>query len=391
MKTYLWAAAMLATVTAAEAAPKLSSGERWLTVASTKDLDEAIGIASTFRYTTSTTVFAAKSGWYAVALGPFKGSIADIQKDNVPLEDIPKDSLLSDGANYGDAVYTSEPEEDDTEYQVDPTAEKVLTDGTLTVKARLDGKADEMSPATVTGFENGKQVFEFKFGDPEEYVNFGATARVVNLDPTSDTPEIMISRYSGGAHCCTTNWVISKQNGAAEWTAEMSGPMDGEGIFNFRDIDGDGSVELLHVDNSFLYAFDSYASSLAPWRVLQLRGSKLVDVTTEPKFASFRRQDLAASEFSAKVRPDMFESNGFLAGWVAQKILVGEGDEAWAKMLISYQKASDFSTVKCRDEKLAAECPEELQEKIPFPKALAEHLKNNGYLPLPKDAAALLP
>ena len=55
---------------AAEPVPPLKPGERWLTVASTRDIDTAKGIADYYAWK-GARVMASKDGWLAVVLGPF--------------------------------------------------------------------------------------------------------------------------------------------------------------------------------------------------------------------------------------------------------------------------------------------------------------------------------
>ncbi|ODS01973.1 hypothetical protein AUC69_00240 [Methyloceanibacter superfactus] len=75
------------------------------------------------------------------------------------------------------------------------------------------------------------------------------------------------------------------------------------------------------------------------------------------------------------------EVNGFLAGYVAQKIRLGEGKEAWALMKQYYDRNTDWGLEIC-DQELdgeTGECPGETQ-KVTFPEALERMLKKNGYM-----------
>ena len=71
--------------------------------------------------------------------------------------------------------------------------------------------------------------------------------------------------------------------------------------------------------------------------------------------------------------------NGFLAGYVGEKILLGEGKPAWKLMLDYYDKASDWGLEIC-DKPLNddGECPGQ-EIKLTFPDALERMLKENGY------------
>jgi serine protease Do len=95
-------------------------------------------------------------------------------------------------------------------------------------------------------------------------------------------------------------------------------------------------------------------------------------------------------EFSAKINPDLWKSNGFLVAWVASKIRLGDGDEAWAKFMASYDKNSDFGPQICTTGQKVDDCPAGKLKAQPIPEGFAEFLEANGYYPLPRDAAKLI-
>jgi serine protease Do len=103
--------------------------------------------------------------------------------------------------------------------------------------------------------------------------------------------------------------------------------LDGDGYI-FQDLLGKHYSYLISSDNSFLYAFDSYAGSYAPIRIQQLVGDQLLNVTKEPQFQRRLLQSLYSLEELSKKSDDSWHSNGFLAGWVASSILAGRGDAA---------------------------------------------------------------
>lgn len=71
-------------------------GKLWVTVASSLDLDEVIGIARLFHG--EARVVRAQNGWYATTLEPRAGSLDDIRSDVWP--QIPDDAILSSGKTY---------------------------------------------------------------------------------------------------------------------------------------------------------------------------------------------------------------------------------------------------------------------------------------------------
>ncbi len=229
----------------------------------------------------------------------------------------------------------------------------------------------------------------FSYKTPADFDHMGANAGLLKLDPSAEGPQVVVTRYSGGAHCCTSTWIVTKPRGSAAWTIVDAGSVDGGG-YGFEDLNGDGSLEMTGVDNAFLYAFDSYAGSMAPQKIYQLRGGALKDVTNDPGFLPQAKQDLASIEFNAKLGNDLWHANGFLAAWVAKKIQLGEGDAAWSKAITLYDRKSEFGPQVCATGQEIADCPADKLKAVPFPKALAQFLRDNGYGPLPAAAQRTL-
>ena len=99
------------------------------------------------------------------------------------------------------------------------------------------------------------------------------------------------------------------------------------------------------------------------------------NVTSEPRFKPAHASYLKGIIENV---PDE-EVNGFLAGYVGEKILLGESKPAWDLMLAYYDKASDWGLDTC-DQPLNedGECPGR-EVKLTFPDALERMFKENGY------------
>jgi hypothetical protein len=81
----------------------------------------------------------------------------------------------------------------------------------------------------------------------------------------------------------------------------------------------------------------------------------------------------------ANVPDEEAEANGFLAGYVGEKILLGEGKGAWALMLAHYDRESDWGLEICEQPlTFDGECPIK-PLRLTFPDALERMLKENGY------------
>jgi hypothetical protein len=182
-------------------------------------------------------------------------------------------------------------------------------------------------------------------------------------------PEVIVSTYTGGAHCCTEHTIYGWQKN--KFITTETGPLDSGGG-EFKDLDGSGSLEFLSVDNAFLYAFESYAGSFPPTRIYQYRAGKLVNATRQyPKVLRSR-----AWEMYQAFQPYQKENislNGVLAGYVAQKILLGEYQQGWNLMLARYDHKSDWGLEMYKGDKVVGKYPN-------FPAALKAFLINTGYL-----------
>ena len=162
--------------------------------------------------------------------------------------------------------------------------------GDLTVTLDSERGSDPNSRIPVfTGRYRDEVVFSLRIEEAEAEEP-KTEARVMRLDPKTAVPQVVMTAFTGGAHCCVVT-KIATITAPDEWRVLDAGELDGEG-YQFVDIDNDGAKELVNFDNSFLYAFESYAGSYAPTRITKLSGSDLNDVTNEPKYRIFLRRKL---------------------------------------------------------------------------------------------------
>ena len=400
MKT-AFALLLLCTVLAGHSAAddlQLTGKKHWLTLASSQDRDVAIGIARQVQNLPGgAEVVSSQSGYYAVIAGPYdETSINALKKHDKDgnFSQLPKDALLSQGKNYRGVVWKPDkPTLKFAGFSVEK-AVQLLGDG-VTVKVQGIKGSGESAFIDVAGQDKAGTSFHFEIGKGDKgddaetvdsYSQFeyhqAALAKTVTL---AGLPQVIITDFTGGAHCCTKTWIIHKSNDAKDWSLLQTETLDGGG-YSFEDVDGDGAPEFISVDNSFFYAFDSYAGSFAPLHISKLEGDRIVDVSTLSAMKPRLRQDLAGMEYQAKVSPELLKSNGYLAAWVASKIRLGEGEEAWATFLKNYDAHADFGPQQCTTGQKIDDCPADNLKAIPIPQALAKFLKNGGYEPLPGDA-----
>ncbi len=377
---------------------KQSVGRNWLAMASTKDKDEAIGIARQLRWQAQgVRVVRAVNGYYAVVAGPYRFTdLAAFKKSKAgkAFDNFPSDALLSDGTRYVETIWQPPSGVSLTLQSYSMTKAATFSAGPLQARISAEKFGSEKAFTKIIG-KDAKGTFLFNIGkdvpvdEQESAETMGSDnyfrAGLVKLIAGSDAPQVIVTQSSGGAHCCTTTYVLGREAKAESWTMVKLAPRDGDG-FSSEDIDGDGTTELIGIDNNFLYAFDSYAGSLAPIQIFKWRDGKVEDVSKEPAFHSRLMQDLASMEWEAKLRPEMAKTNGYLAGWVAAKIRLGQGEEAWPIFMRDYERQSSFGPQECTSGQKFEDCPAENLKQIPIPKALAQFLKETGYTPLPKAA-----
>jgi serine protease Do len=360
---------------------KLNHNNYWIVLASRQTLDEAIGFARRYQYQHARVVTAA-NGWFAVITGPQTiqdGAGPERLKGMINSEQLPGDSFLSSGDGFGDVVWNTPPSPVIQKLEYDGRIDATLIDGDLRVViSRAHAKDAGLWLPTATGSVNGQKAFEIRLPDDTNGSDApSAEIREIRLDAGTNHPQVVFTYYWQGAHCCTVTEIASELE-PNHWKVVEGDTLDGDG-YTFETVDGSGSAALFSVDQAFLYAFDSYAGSNAPTRIRKLEGSNLIDMTTDAQFHRRLLQDFYGM-LPRSDSDDAWHSNGFLAGWVASSILVGQGAEAWSKMLANFDHNSDFGPEKCLVDVPIANCPEGKSVRIPFPIALKEFLIEHGYI-----------
>ncbi|MEF2278689.1 hypothetical protein V3W47_10280 [Deinococcus sp. YIM 134068] len=140
-------------------------------------------------------------------------------------------------------------------------------------------------------------------------------------------PELVLSAYSGGAHCCTTLYVFTQDTGRVENLAVFEA---GDDPGRWADLNGDGTQELVWGSNTLAYYDWSFAASPFPVTVLGWDGVRLADRTRAFAYVPGQRaarelrevlSGLDAGEGTDDLKPR-------LAGYFANMVLAGRGAEA---------------------------------------------------------------
>lgn len=352
---------------------------RWAVIASTQELENAIGIAevytSRFR---EVQVVESSNGWLAVIGGPVsiaKGAKA-AREELWNTGGFPKDIFLSNGQNFIRTVWAPQ------------TMRRILTwsyDGILPLSIKTNDldiqvttRIEEDIRFPVIALKQGNRIIAEESMESAEFTSDQVNAKVeiAWLDRSKKYPQIVFSSHWGGAHCCTVTKILTATEGG--WQTVQAQTLDGDG-YQLQDMDGNGDIELVGADNSFLYKFASYADSWPPMSIEKLDGTKLVDMRWNPVFQRYFKRQLYKWEFFAKIEPSLWHKNGFLAGWAALKSVLKEPDQAWATAVAKYDRTSDWPLTVCDKAISNGACPEEATRQVSFPDALRDHLAKNGY------------
>lgn len=203
---------------------------------------------------------------------------------------------------------------------------------------------------------------------------------LVRLDAASPIPQVMVSVYSGGAHCCEITSIVGRR---ADGTWQATPPVT-EDDGNQPEIvaPGQGAAPVLVThDGRFNYTFASHAGSYLPLVLLGYADGALHDVTRDPANRSVLKADLDHQR-SNWIAGGRSEPNGFLAYAVATAANLGDPAPAWRAMLAGQDRSPGAVTpTPCEMLGQAQHTCTDAQKKgVPFPQGLSLLLVHAGYL-----------
>ncbi len=143
-------------------------------------------------------------------------------------------------------------------------------------------------------------------------------------------PELVVTGYSGGAHCCFMDYVFTADGGVKTLLVFAGG--NGR-ISAVQDLDGDGWSELIAHNDALAYFDDlCYACSPGLTIVIGWDGRRFIDRTR--RFPQFARREAAEERkrfLTALPSTDQYaeeERRSAALGYFANMILLGEGPAA---------------------------------------------------------------
>lgn len=191
-------------------------------------------------------------------------------------------------------------------------------------------------------------------------------------------PIVMLESFTGGAHCCNNVQIAGLSGGRIK--VLTLGSWDGDQIESPSDLSGDGVTDFVERNNSFLYAFASYASSYAPPQILNVLGGKIIDVSKRPAYRKLHAKLVNEAGEVCRSGESGDQRNGACPAYVASAALSGGLDKAWTDMLASYDASTDWEfPTGCRVVKDPCPSGLEIQFKS-YPESLLYFLKEQGYV-----------
>lgn len=156
--------------------------------------------------------------------------------------------------------------------------------------------------------------------------------QVRNLDVNPE-PEVILDIYTGGAHCC---WVslIYRYNEAQD-TYTLTEQFWGNAGYKFKDLNQDNIPEFWTRDDSFAYAFASYAGSSYPLQIWQYRNGKMVDVTRSYPQLIYNDAYQLWQRYTKS--GDTEVAKAALAAYLADKYMLGQSEDGWRRVRQAYQ------------------------------------------------------
>lgn len=174
------------------------------------------------------------------------------------------------------------------------------TVGPFTVQRWVRSGSPEVSPAgmceciTVV-YQGDRQVLSL--GAPEQLAALqisDLTGQDINRD---GHPDVIVSDWSGGAHCCFTTTVFSVGTEVKEVLSLGTGHC---GPGEFKDLDDDGVLEFITCDDRWAYTYCTFADSPFPRVVYAYNALRGDYAAATPRYAGRFRDELASALESAQ-------------------------------------------------------------------------------------------
>ncbi len=179
--------------------------------------------------------------------------------------------------------------------------------GGFVVQRWVSAAAPEVSPAGMCEcitlvYQGDRRIVTLGAPDDITAVSVVApTGRDINRD---GTPELIVSTWSGGAHCCYTTAVYSVGAALQPILSLNTGNCGGA----FADLNADGTLEFSTCDDTWAYAYCAFAYSPSPRVVFAYDRSRREYRVATPRFGRTFRDQIASD--LAEARTHLAASTG---------------------------------------------------------------------------------
>lgn len=215
-------------------------------------------------------------------------------------------------------------------YPLETKIEKMDVGGKVTINEySVESTKTEDGKERMTFLRSGKKI-------RSDCSDIGFFSVLTSPPPGTDIngdgiPDVIVSYFSGGAHCCFEYTVFSLGR-----ELKSLGVLNGEhSEFDFKDLDNDGKYEAIGRDWAFAYWGSSFAGSPAPKVILRWKNGRyrLADDLMRKKY---NRDDILrmAKDFSDEILPVSEDDKSLRVDpkvWAAmlELIYTGNGNLAW--------------------------------------------------------------
>ena len=204
---------------------------------------------------------------------------------------------------------------------------QTASSGALSASYSFRGSYPNYSAETVTVRDGGRIVYSHPVRAPDcgshcapgSPGHNGHSLRFALLAAAAK-PSLILTLYSGGAHCCTIGQVIAP-NRNGRWT--LTSRSFGDPGYRLTDLNHDGAAEFLTADDRFAYAFTDYAASGFPLQILSFTGGRFTDVTRHYPALIAKDARLWMNAFLAQRHSHYADTTGVVAAWAADEDQLG--------------------------------------------------------------------
>lgn len=246
---------------------------------------------------------------------------------------------------------------------------------TLQPMASDDDTIDVSAAIRVPGFQS--VIVNEGFGSSAFHERWVGIGKLSVSDPA---PSVLLTGFTGGAHCCATLKAIVPVAGKLK-TVEFE-PIDGDGGDVFpRDIDQDGIADFERQDDSFRYQFASGAGSISPPMIYNIYKGQIIDVSAQPSFRSIW-ETFANETRAACADQSNDDRNGACAAYVAAGARLGRYQQTLAEAeKLASEKNDIMLPQACSVATGDNQCPPGKEIKFyTFGSALRWFLKDRSYI-----------